>query len=153
MYQVIYSVRNQPTRTRSTLVYNLKHFLSGMELGTIPITHLTVGMAPSKFALLTIVRFVNASTWPNLRHLEIKIISNYSGYKPESVVCQSFRVGRDVNGLQIRPELLATLERITVRFVDMGKVAHAHRVFRMFGPALHREGLIHVKLENSTLVT
>jgi hypothetical protein len=135
------------------MTFNLKHLLLAMELGTVPIAHLTVAIAPSKSALLTIVRFVNASTWPDLRHLEIKIISNYSGYKPESVVCQSFRAGRDVNGLQIRPELLAVLERITVRFVDMGKVAHAHRVFRMFRPALHREGLIHVKLENSTLVT
>jgi hypothetical protein len=127
---------------------------SGMGLGTVPIIKLTLATQPSTYALQTFVRFINATNWPNLRHLEIKIISGFPGYKPENVVCQSFRaVGRDNNSLPIRPELLADLNRITVCFIDMGKVAHVHRVFRMFGPALEREGLIDIKLENSTLVT
>jgi hypothetical protein len=127
---------------------------SGMGLGTVPIIKLTLATQPSTYALQTFVLFINATNWPNLRNLEIKIISGFPGYKSESVVCQSFRaVGRDNNNLPIRPELLADLNRITVCFIDMGKVAHVHRVFRMFGPALEREGLIDIKLGNSTLVT
>jgi hypothetical protein len=128
--------------------------LTGLQLGTVNVPHLTLSIAPSRHSIRDIARFLNTNTWPTLRTLDIRIVSPYniSKYMYYPSVSHIFRPGRDVNGLQLRLDILFALEHITVCFVNMGELTHAYRLFRIFGPVLDREGLIEVKLENTTLV-